>query len=224
MDRKILLTEEMLPQIREMISPCVLSKSQLEEYPPCPHRAIPGTDLVACVQIIRDNRSAIGTDSLMHALHMTQKEILDLAVQNQREHAYTLTPLTSMIGSMTGMEMEKAQIPVLLLSNRGMMMGAGEILNREAMEEAAKVLGDDIIILPSSKHEVLLVSARDADIPVLEEMVRSINDTVVSDADKLSDSVYSYDSLAHSFSMPSQTEAMSESSSMSSHVEGGLRI
>lgn len=68
------------------------------------------------------------------------------------------------------------------------------------LDQAAEALGGDFYVLPSSAHEVLLVADDGSmEIGYLEEMVRSVNETEVSPAERLSDNVYHYDSKAHIF-------------------------
>lgn len=75
--------------------------------------------------------------------------------------------------------------------------GAGIIAYPEFMQQAAEQLNGDFYLLPSSRHEVILVKDDGAmDFEQLQSMVREVNATEVSDADKLTDNVYHYDSKA----------------------------
>ena len=207
-------------ELLSSIYPAVMTKAEMaQREKPCPHRDIPGTDLVQCVGIHVDGGVAIATNDVMHSLHLTQKEFLDRAVKNQSDSSYTLVPLPAMIGLT-----DSPSPPIMVLTSASMMMGAGEMLNRAALQEAAKELGSDILILPSSKHEVLLVSRKDMDIPTLEEMVTTINRDVVSKDDRLSDHVYAYDAETQRFSMASQTECIDTGITTGEHLEGGLKI
>ncbi len=63
------------------------------------------------------------------------------------------------------------------------------------MDQAAERAGGDFYILPSSIHEILLVKDNGQfDRAALEQMVREVNATQVAPEDKLTDSVYHYDS------------------------------
>jgi hypothetical protein len=63
------------------------------------------------------------------------------------------------------------------------------------MDQAAEKLGGSFYILPSSIHEILLVKDNGQfDRASLEKMVREVNATQVAPEDKLTDSVYHYDS------------------------------
>ena len=53
---------------------------------------------------------------------------------------------------------------------------------------------DELIILPSSIHEVLVINAKgiEGDIASFKEMVKAVNDTEVKPSEILSYNVYSY--------------------------------
>ena len=90
-------------------------------------------------------------------------------------------------------EDEDMKTPFYILSNRCGINGAGALLYEHVLEEFAEMKHCDIIILPSSLHEVLLLlAAADMDFQVLHQLVSNINLTEVSDEDRLSDHVYLY--------------------------------
>ena len=73
--------------------------------------------------------------------------------------------------------------------------GAGVLAYENFMDMAAERAGGDFFILPSSLHEVLIVPDNgNVKLEDLENMVREVNATQVAPQDKLTDSVYHYDS------------------------------
>ena len=61
------------------------------------------------------------------------------------------------------------------------------------MKQFAELDGDDIVILPSSRHEVLLIPQRQVNGKYEPfHMVEMVNETEVSMEDRLSNSVYLY--------------------------------
>lgn len=83
--------------------------------------------------------------------------------------------------------------PLYVLTNKNSTSGAGCILYEGCLAEFAQKLNSDILILPSSLHEVLLtLDAEDVDYEDLEAMVRHINIEEVPDEDVLSDRIYRY--------------------------------
>ena len=86
--------------------------------------------------------------------------------------------------------------------------GAGVIAYQNFMDEAAERVGGDFFILPSSTHEVLLVKDDgEANFRDLKAMVEEVNATQVAPEEKLTDSVYHYDSKEHIFELAEKFEA-----------------
>lgn len=86
--------------------------------------------------------------------------------------------------------------------------GAGVLAYDKFMDYAAEKLGGDFFVLPSSVHEILLVKDDgNATYKDLKEMVVQVNATEVKPEEKLTDSVYHYDSKNHIFEMGEKFEA-----------------
>lgn len=80
--------------------------------------------------------------------------------------------------------------------------GAGVLAYQDFMDQAADRVGGDFFILPSSIHEVLIVPDNGKmGLKDLENMVKEVNETQVAPEDKLSDSVYHYDSKEKIFEL-----------------------
>ncbi len=80
--------------------------------------------------------------------------------------------------------------------------GAGVLAYQDFMDQAAERAGGDFFILPSSLHEILIVPDNGKmSLKELEMMVREVNATQVAPADKLTDSVYHYDTDAKIFEL-----------------------
>ena len=162
--------------------------------------------------------SAPITNSLMERygisteqLHQTAIENMDtLAPASFKSMADTMADLMlpDMMGS--GMSAEdarkaiKSMIPpeqdeiMFVLSNKDKHHGASAVLNPKVMDEIAEKVGKDFFILPSSVHEVLIVTGTGQnDLKALESMVQDVNATQVSPAERLSDHVYAYDAETH---------------------------
>lgn len=80
-----------------------------------------------------------------------------------------------------------------VVTNQSGINGACCMLYEECLETFAKEHKSDLIILPSSIHEVLLITDKgNMDYIELREMVKQINETEVPDEDVLSDKIYRY--------------------------------
>jgi len=83
--------------------------------------------------------------------------------------------------------------PLYVLSNQVGLNGAGCILYPDALKNFANSLGRDLIILPSSIHEVLITPDNaEMSYENFAEMVTSINQNEVPPEDQLSNQVYLY--------------------------------
>ena len=81
--------------------------------------------------------------------------------------------------------------PLYVLSNTGGLYGASCILYEDVLKDFANQLGADLILLPSSVHEVLLTpNLPDSSYEDLSSMVTSINRQEVSPEEQLSNQVY----------------------------------
>ena len=88
---------------------------------------------------------------------------------------------------------EGAERNLLILTNRSGVYGASAILYEGVLKNIAQRLGSDLVILPSSVHEVILLPYEDERrMEGLERMVREINQTVLPEEEVLSDQVYVY--------------------------------
>ena len=87
------------------------------------------------------------------------------------------------------------EVTTYILTNQKEVDGAIYFMSPEVVGAIAEALEDDLYILPCSVNEVLLVRASELEYGVdeLKEMVRDVNETVVSEKDILSYSVYHYD-------------------------------
>lgn len=97
---------------------------------------------------------------------------------------------------------EKLGIPedvssmMYVLSNCERIFGAASILYSDAMKELTRKLNKNLIILPSSVHEVILVPDNGlTDKSFYRDMVKEVNDTQVEPEEILSYNVYYYDRM-----------------------------
>lgn len=89
---------------------------------------------------------------------------------------------------------ETKEVPMHVLTNERCYFGACCLLYPDALQEISDTLGDNLFLLPSSIHEVILVPASAVENPSeLRETVHEVNLTEVAQDEILSDSVYYYE-------------------------------
>lgn len=82
---------------------------------------------------------------------------------------------------------------IYVLSNELRIGGAAVVFYSDVLGYFSESIGDNLILLPSSIHEWLILPEKPGyDLAVLEEMVREANSQVVSEEEILSNHVYRY--------------------------------
>ncbi len=93
-------------------------------------------------------------------------------------------------------------VPMYVLSNHSHLNGAAVILYENVLKNFANSLQENLYILPSSIHEVILVPASGCPSKEsLELMVNEVNQKEVSPIERLSNHVYFYDHITHTITM-----------------------
>ena len=97
---------------------------------------------------------------------------------------------------------DQMQNEMYILTNKSNLDGAYAAFQTKELKDLSYRIGsDELYLLPSSIHEVIVVNAKDMDPYKLKEMVISINSTQVEDKDFLSDSIYHYDRVMNLISV-----------------------
>lgn len=167
-----------------------------------PHKIV--ADDLAIVARYRtgDNASFLVKSDLCGTLHMTPEEILDIARANSRSHGYSFRPMNDVLSDMMAdfgvskdytdeLKIDPEGPQLYVLTNREKVEGAVLGTDRNIMSAIHDALGKDFYVLPSSRHELLIIpESPDVDPRDLEAMVQEVNRIEVSAEDFLSDHIY----------------------------------
>lgn len=124
-------------------------------------------------------------NGLANTLNKSVDELFEQAVKNSK-NTYTSFNMGDMIA---GAE----SVGMIILTNNKMTYGASAITDTDFLDSVCdKVGNDNLIILPSSVHEVIVVSGDSIDPNACMTMVKEINATQVAPVDRLTDNVYKY--------------------------------
>lgn len=163
---------------------------------------------LACIAKFRldDESSVVVNETLCRQFRLTAEEVLAIGERNMVKNGYQCESIDleieKILKQQGASDREVADIMrgdtssslMYIASTRNHMEGAAVIASREAMRDFYAKLGEPFYILPSSRHEVILLPDRcGLEAKELAEMVKDINRQVVDEKDMLSDHVYHFD-------------------------------
>ena len=193
----------------KVIMVAVNAKENEEMLRDVPHAI--GADLAIIYKVmLGDSGDGYGTITI-HNDHMdfwgaSQEQLHELALKNTPE----LLParvqdmrdvMVGMFGMSNDPEEAGEAFPeevygdsMFVVSNSAKINGATVMFYpNNVLGRLAEKLEDDLYIIPSSIHETIAIRASGADPEALAEMVREVNDTQVSEQERLSYHVYHFD-------------------------------
>lgn len=205
---------DMKPHIACKLIHAASNQSLLEEIP-----HILWLDLAIIFYLcIHEDDSGLMT-AVIHNNHL---DVWDISLEELKETALANTPslFPPVITSMSQMiedlsravaEEESACLPssdqsapFFVLSNTSGINGAACILYPDVIKNFAEMMEKDIIILPSSIHEVLLLPDEgDISCDEMSRLVTHINQTEVPKEDRLSNQVYLYSRIHQTLTLAS---------------------
>lgn len=168
-----------------------------------PHEILEDMAVVPRVKVSEEASFVVKNDMLM-PYGFSKERLFEAAHANMEAQEFICNDLGAVLMGF-GMPSPIPDSPsesIYVLTNPSGIDGAAAILSDKAMKDAKAMIGEDFLILPSSRHEVLLVPrSSHMSIRELTDMVREVNRTVVDTRDLLSDHVYRYNSRSGSIKM-----------------------
>lgn len=133
-------------------------------------------------------------DLLLSAGAITLEEAKEYALSNMEKIA-SIRPIREVLKELVGMECcseQESDLEKMLICNNKMgYYGAASVLCPSIQNELMRQLGNDVLLLPSSIHEMIAISGNHIDeIDVLREMVEEVNENQVRIDEQLTNSVY----------------------------------
>ena len=139
---------------------------------------------------------------LIHNNHLdmwgqSAEAVYRTACRNMKQHMPDLVlPMWRLLEDTMGIRMEESEssMPLYVLTNRERIFGASAMLYSDKVRKLAEELNTDLLILPSSVHEVLLLPDDKAqNYDFYRQMVSEVNRTQVDPEEVLSFNLYRYD-------------------------------
>ncbi len=169
-----------------------------------PHQVVADDLAIVARYQTGENASFVVKSDLCGILKMTPEEILEIARKNTREKGFVCRPMGDVLEEMMGgldmpadykddLRVSTDGPDLLVLTNHEKIEGAILGTDKEIMSAIHEALGKDFYVLPSSRHELLIVpESLDVDPETLEQMVHDVNRMEVSAEDFLSDHIYHF--------------------------------
>ena len=189
----------------KLVMEVVSSDTNAELLENVPHKDM--EDMSVVYRFVLDSNdegraTILATNQMIAIMGVTAEQLHEDAMENAPQlKPAIITGMNEMMVEMMGREQaemmgiplgEKEQMFVATVPDK--IHGAGILAYQDFMDQAAERAGGDFFILPSSIHELLIVPDNgQMDLPQLQDMVREVNATQVSPEEKLTDSVYHYD-------------------------------
>lgn len=158
---------------------------------------------ITCHLVISDEygslMSTIVSNQMLEMYGIGEEELMRDAIANSvRIMPPTIRPLGDILGEYPAELPNKGFIPAYVVSNKTGINGASAMFYPNVMEYVSEKIGGDFLIAPSSIHEVIILPAKEnTDIGQIEDTVRFVNETQVSEGEQLGDHLYKYDAKNH---------------------------
>lgn len=179
---------------------------------------IPYLDLAIVFYLFLERNATGQMTALIHNEHMAswnvkEKDLLALALENTpKVFPAEIKSMTDVMKEMVRKNFEEeydeeydeeeidelfdgsnVRMPLYVLTNQVGLNGAGCIIYRDVLKNFADSLEKDLVILPSSIHEVLITpNEPGVSFEELSNLVTCINENEVAEEDQLSNQVYLY--------------------------------
>ena len=139
---------------------------------------------------------SIINDSLAKNIDLTTDKLFELAKKNTRRllppKVITLKNALKAMNAPDDLLDSTPEYPVFVLSNIYCVEGAAYIAFDDILSEIRNKLNENFYILPSSINEALIIPESFVTPDFVKEMVRDVNNTIVTKTDKLSNNIYFY--------------------------------
>lgn len=151
-----------------------------------PHK--PFLDLAVIYEIHNHDHSMSVrvTNEMMEHFGISMSELEEYADRNKR--AYVITDIAEVLPDAKG-----AELSMYILTTADRYKGASVLMHPEIFEKCAKYTGCDLVVVPSSIHEVIAVPYdEEVGINTITNMIQMVNATELLVTDRLSDHAYFY--------------------------------
>lgn len=173
-------------------------------------------DLALVYRVYVDMPGDINGSILVHNAHLlsweiTEEMLKEAAWENMCDQFKPeFISMDNLLEGLLGMNQpfdESVGTEMYVLTNREKFHGAAYIFDEQLMGRIAEELGADLLILPSSIHEaIILKMTEDIDVEAMRNMVMEINYTQLAPNEILSNEIYQFCRESNTISMITEGE------------------
>lgn len=128
---------------------------------------------------------------------ISMQTLKEQAIKNTDDDGYSIQSIEEILRSTLVDEQatsESVSLPLYVLTNQRAFFGAAGMLDKKRYKRFAEKIGQNLYIIPSSVHEILLCSdSVQMEAEDFEQIIKEVNETQLATYDKLADHAYYYD-------------------------------
>lgn len=207
----ILMEMTQFEKVAQKIVFCLVSKERYkEDLGQLAHIKVLNMTLLFAVQYEDDEEIErfIISNKAMEAWKISLNQLCDVALANTRRlHPLKVMPMKEMFFELAKQNMgesydlnllesfwaEEDDQGLYVITNKSGVYGASVMLYDDILKSCANIYKSDLVILPSSVHEILCCKyTEEQDVRSFSQMVYDINRQEVRECDRLADGVYIY--------------------------------
>ena len=140
-------------------------------------------------------------NSMLERWGITKSELYVKAMSNLYNSEVFIKDIFEVLSDSAGIPFEEfpnSMPKMYVVTNSQKCFGASMILSKQVRKMLVDYIGEDILIIPSSVHEVLAIPYnKDEDPTAIEVMIKEVNATQVDPAEQLSNHPYYIDSKSY---------------------------
>lgn len=183
------------------------NKKLLQSIPHIPYLDLAAVFFLLLETTERGSATIMVTQDMLSFWKISLEELHQVAMENAPKMLQAdFKPMQEVIRELLGKqcsEGENGENYMYVLSNQYRHLGAACIFYERVLEDIGNQIDDDFYILPSSIHEVIILPASySLSHEELDEMIKEINQTQVSDEDVLSEHAYYFSRKTNQISIP----------------------
>ena len=179
-------------EVAKNVLPRIINRKANKEF----LKSVPNRDfldLSIVYYILCEGGCFVITNELMQLLEINEAELYRWGNKNQKNDSVIYPLMQFMYGIQENKkDEEKLDEPMYVLTNKNLWFGASMVLNKKTMEEISSKVDDDILMIPSSIHEWILLPFSSIETEGIDRMISFGNKTTVKEKEILSNHKYVY--------------------------------